>query len=84
MKKGLRARFFATLLPVLSRGHVGLSEPWRKKLLGSLAGKVLEIGPGTGVNLAYLPDGVHWIGLELNPYFHPHLKQALSLRGAFR
>ncbi|BDG17332.1 class I SAM-dependent methyltransferase [Thermus brockianus] len=81
MKRGLRARFFAALLPALSRGHVGLSEPWRKKLLGSLAGKVLEIGPGTGVNLAYLPDGVHWIGLEPNPYLHPHLKRALSLRG---
>lgn len=81
MKRGLRARFFAALLPALSRGHVGLSEPWRKKLLGSLAGKVLEIGPGTGVNLAYLPDGVHWIGLEPNPYFHPHLRRALSLRG---
>ncbi|GAA6743336.1 class I SAM-dependent methyltransferase [Thermus antranikianii] len=81
MKKGLRARLFATLLPPLSRRHVGLSETWRKKLLGGLAGKVLEIGPGTGVNLAYLPDGVYWIGLEPNPYFHPHLRRALSLRG---
>lgn len=81
MKKGLRARLFAALLPALSRGHVSLSEPWRKKLLGSLAGKVLEIGPGTGVNLAYLPDGVHWVGLEANPYLHPHLQRALGLRG---
>ncbi|WP_243090729.1 class I SAM-dependent methyltransferase [Thermus neutrinimicus] len=81
MRKGLRARFFAALLPALSRGHVALSEPWRKKLLGSLAGKVLEIGPGTGVNLAYLPDGVCWIGLEPNPYFHPRLQRALSLKG---
>ncbi|GAA6754973.1 class I SAM-dependent methyltransferase [Thermus thalpophilus] len=81
MKRGLRARLFAALLPALSRGHVGLSEPWRKKLLGSLAGKVLEVGPGTGVNLAYLPDGVYWIGLEPNPYFHPHLQRALGLRG---
>ncbi|WP_038058767.1 methyltransferase domain-containing protein [Thermus amyloliquefaciens] len=81
MKRGLRARLFAALLPALSRGHVGLSEPWRKKLLRSLAGKVLEVGPGTGVNLAYLPDGVYWIGLEPNPYFHPHLQRALGLRG---
>ena len=81
MKRGLRARFFAALLPALSRGHVGLSEPWRKKLLGSLAGKVLEIGPGTGVNLAYLPDGVHWIGLEPNPFFHPHLREEARKRG---
>lgn len=80
-KGGLRARFFAALLPTLSQGHAHVSEPWRRRLLGDLAGTVLEIGPGTGVNLAYLPDGVYWIGLEPNPYFHPHLKQALSLRG---
>ncbi|MFN3178746.1 MAG: SAM-dependent methyltransferase, partial [Thermus sp.] len=59
-KGGLRARFFAALLPTLSRGHAQVSEPWRRELLGGLAGKVLEIGPGTGVNLAYLPDGVCW------------------------
>jgi len=80
-KGGLRARFFAALLPTLSQGHAHVSEPWRRRLLGDLAGTVLEIGPGTGVNLAYLPDGVYWIGLEPNPYFHPHLRRALSLRG---
>lgn len=80
-KGGLRARFFAALLPTLSRGHAQVSEPWRRELLGGLAGKVLEIGPGTGVNLAYMPDGVYWLGLEPNPYFHPHLKRALELRG---
>lgn len=80
-KGGLRARFFAALLPTLSQGHAHVSEPWRRRLLGDLAGTVLEIGPGTGVNLAYLPDGVCWIGLEPNPYFHPHLRRALSLRG---
>ena len=80
-KGGLRARFFAALLPTLSQGHAHVSEPWRRRLLGDLAGTVLEIGPGTGGNLAYLPDGVYWIGLEPNPYFHPHLRWALSLRG---
>ena len=80
-KGGLRARFFAALLPTLSQGHAHVSEPWRRRLLGDLAGTVLEIGPRTGGNLAYLPDGVYWIGLEPNPYFHPHLRRALSLRG---
>ena len=80
-KGGLRARFFAALLPTLSQGHAHVSEPWRRRLLGDLAGTVLEIGPGTGAHLAYLPDGVYWIGLEPNPYFHPHLRRALSLRG---
>ncbi|WP_114313923.1 class I SAM-dependent methyltransferase [Thermus caldifontis] len=80
-RRGLRARFFAALLPTLSRGHAQVSEPWRKELLRGLAGKVLEIGPGTGINLAYMPDGVYWLGLEPNPYFHPHLKRALKLKG---
>ncbi|WP_243028633.1 class I SAM-dependent methyltransferase [Thermus albus] len=80
-KGGVRAQFFAALLPVLSRGHARVSEPWRRRLLGGLTGTVLEIGPGTGVNLAYLPDGVHWLGLEPNPYSHPHLKEALKLKG---
>ncbi|WP_243093595.1 class I SAM-dependent methyltransferase [Thermus thalpophilus] len=80
-KGGLRARFFAALLPTLSQGHAHVSEPWRRRLLGDLAGTVLEIGPGTGVNLAYLPDGVYWIGLEPNPHLHPWLETALRQRG---
>ncbi|NHK39565.1 MULTISPECIES: class I SAM-dependent methyltransferase [Thermus] len=81
MKRGLRARFFAALLPALSQGHARVSEPWRRKLLGGLAGTVLEIGPGTGINLAYLPDGVYWLGLEPNPHLHPWLETALRQRG---
>ena len=80
-KGGLRARFFAALLPTLSQGHAHVSEPWRRRLLGDLAGTVLEIGPGTGVNLAYLPDGVYWISLEPNPHLHPWLETALRQRG---
>lgn len=49
--------------------------------MGSLSGTVLEVGPGTGVNLAYLPEGVYWVGLEPNPYLHPHLERALRRRG---
>ncbi|WP_436411158.1 class I SAM-dependent methyltransferase [Thermus scotoductus] len=81
MKRGLRARFFAALLPALSQGHARVSEPWRRKLLGGLAGTVLEIGPGTGINLAYLPDRVYWLGLEPNPHLHPWLETALRQRG---
>lgn len=80
-KGGVRARFFAALLPVLSRGHARVSEPWRRRLLGGLTGTVLEIGPGTGTNLAYLPDGVYWLGLEPNPHLHPWLETALRQRG---
>jgi ubiquinone/menaquinone biosynthesis C-methylase UbiE len=47
----------------------------KRKLFADISGTVLEIGPGTGTNLAYLPEGIHWIGLEPNPYMHPYLRR---------
>lgn len=49
----------------------------RRALLAELAGTVVEIGPGTGVNLPYLPPTVtKWIGLEPNPYMAELLREA--------
>ena len=53
----------------------------KRELLGSLAGTVLEIGPGTGANLPYLPPSVHWIGVEPNPYMHPYLREEAARLG---
>jgi ubiquinone/menaquinone biosynthesis C-methylase UbiE len=36
---------------------------------------VLEIGPGTGVNLVYLPVGIRWIGIEPNTFMHGYLRE---------
>lgn len=80
-KGGLQARIFAGLLPGLARGHARLSWAWRQRLLAGLRGTVLEIGPGTGVNLEAYPQGVRWLGLEPNPYLHPGLERALESRG---
>lgn len=80
-KGGLRARVFAGLLPGLAQGHARLSDSWRQRLLAGLAGTVLEIGPGTGVNLEAYPQGIRWLGLEPNPYLHPGLWKALRSRG---
>ncbi|KAF3885256.1 MULTISPECIES: class I SAM-dependent methyltransferase [Nostocales] len=46
----------------------------KQSLFGSLNGNVLEIGPGTGVNLAYFPKNINWIGIEPNPFMHSYLK----------
>lgn len=52
----------------------------KHRLFGSLKGEVLEIGAGAGVNLQYLSEDVHWIGLEPNVFFHPYiLKEASRL-----
>ena len=45
----------------------------KRTLFAELAGNVLEIGPGTGANLAYVPRDCHWIGIEPNPYMHGDL-----------
>jgi ubiquinone/menaquinone biosynthesis C-methylase UbiE len=61
--------------------------PYKRTLLGELSGAILEIGPGTGVNLAYYPQTVRWTGIEPNPLLHPHLRAALDARhiaGEFR
>ena len=46
----------------------------KRSLFGGLSGEVVEIGPGSGVNLAYLPREVRWTGVEPNPFFHPYLQ----------
>lgn len=53
----------------------------KQALLGSLAGKVLEIGPGAGANLSYYPKDIEWIGVEPNPFMHPYLEQEAGNRG---
>lgn len=52
----------------------------KRRLFADLEGTVVEIGPGTGVNLPYLPDGIRWIGLEPNPHMHDHLRPKLEGR----
>jgi len=47
----------------------------KHRLFGGLEGEVLEIGPGAGVNLQYLPEYVQWTGLEPNVFFHPYIQK---------
>ncbi len=47
----------------------------RQCLLAPLRGRVLEIGPGAGTNLAYLAPDVEWIGIEPNEYMHPYIRR---------
>ena len=47
----------------------------KRSLLGNLSGEVVEIGPGSGNNLSYLPREVRWTGIEPNPFFHPYIRK---------
>jgi SAM-dependent methyltransferase len=53
---------------------------WRKSLLSGLSGDVLEIGPGTGLNLPHYPDTVRRLVLS-EPDRHMRRKLAGKLAG---
>ncbi|MFH0980087.1 MAG: class I SAM-dependent methyltransferase [Planctomycetota bacterium] len=53
----------------------------RRRLLSGVQGDVLEIGPGTGINLAYYPPGIRWTGVEPNPFMHPYLMKEAGKLG---
>jgi ubiquinone/menaquinone biosynthesis C-methylase UbiE len=74
-------RLNAALMARGSAGYERMVGERKRALLGNLSGDVLEIGPGTGPNLAYYSAGIHWIGLEPNPYMHAYLQQAAAQRG---
>ena len=78
---GVRARVFVYLLrAVNARYELWIAER-KRALMGDLSGTVLEIGPGTGVNLGYYAPGVRWIGIEPNVYMQPHLRKEAEARG---
>jgi SAM-dependent methyltransferase len=75
--RGLRQRMMARFYTRAQADHEAHVADRKRALLGTLSGTVLEIGPGTGVNFQYLPDGVKaWIGIEPNPHMHTELHAA--------
>jgi len=50
----------------------------KRALFADLEGTVVEIGPGTGVNLPYLPRRIRWIGIEPNPHMHRFIHEAAA------
>jgi ubiquinone/menaquinone biosynthesis C-methylase UbiE len=53
------SRFFAIIYdPLIAKTETACLKDWRNDLLQNAFGKVLEVGAGTGVNLAYYPDKV--------------------------
>ena len=46
----------------------------KEELFREVKGRVLEIGPGTGVNLRFYPKHIQWIGIEPNEAMFPYLK----------
>jgi SAM-dependent methyltransferase len=57
---------------------------YKREVLGSLSGTVLEIGAGHGANFGYLAAGLDWIGLEPDPVIRPRLAAIAAAHGYHR
>lgn len=72
-RAGTRQRFFVWLMTRLAARYDHELGERKQDLFAGLRGTVLEIGPGTGSSLAFLPPQARWVGLEPNPAMHPPL-----------
>jgi ubiquinone/menaquinone biosynthesis C-methylase UbiE len=80
-RRGLRQRIFARWYGLVEMDLDHEFDDCKKRLLGSLSGNVLEIGPGTGLNFAYFPKDIRWIGIEPNLFMHRALKAEAEQSG---
>lgn len=86
-RAGLRKRLFARWYDKMTARYEAYISPRKRSLFTELPDTVMEIGPGTGANLAYLRKGCKWIGIEPNPYMHPQLQEkaaGLGVEAEFR
>jgi SAM-dependent methyltransferase len=80
-KRPRRSHFEAKILDS-SAGRMHAQHGRRKAdVIGAMTGTVVEIGPGTGVNMRYYAPGVHVIAIEPNPTMHTRLRQRAAEHG---
>jgi SAM-dependent methyltransferase len=77
----IRRRLFAKYYDRAIARYERILKPRKQALLAGLSGTVVEIGPGTGVNLELLPPGIRWIGIEPNLHMHPILRAKAEALG---
>jgi SAM-dependent methyltransferase len=73
-KQKLRSRFEAFVLDAGSKATHKLHGRTKADVIGAMTGTVVELGPGTGVNMRYYSPGVHVIAIEPNPTMHERLR----------
>src|SRR4030095_10692668 len=76
-----RKRFFAWMLSKSDPFNHRLYHKYKASLFRQALGQVVEVGPGTGVNFAYLPAGTQWTGIEPNEFFHATLQAKARVAG---
>ena len=84
---GIRKRLFAKWYTRLTARYETYIRETKERMFHDLPSTIVEIGPGTGANLKYLPPGCRWIGIEPNPHMHAELREradAHSVDAEFR
>ncbi|NND75997.1 MAG: class I SAM-dependent methyltransferase [Ilumatobacter sp.] len=80
-RRRLRSRLEAWLLDV---GAADIHEAYGERkaaVIGSMAGTVVELGPGTGANMRYYAPGTQVIAIEPNPVMHDRLRAQAERHG---
>lgn len=71
------AAFFALMDPYIER----MLHPHKRQVFADLPQEVVEIGPGVGANLRYLPAGARLIAIEPNRFMHQRLLAEAARHG---
>ncbi len=79
-RRRLRSRIEAALLDAGDRDDSEIGR-FKATAIGALTGTVLEIGPGTGVNLRHYAPGVDVVAAEPNPVMRERLTSAATSAG---
>lgn len=77
--RGWRAGLRAWALARLDHCERAVAER-KRALMGSLHGRILEIGPGPGANLGYYPPDIDWFGIESNLSCYPEIRAEAERR----
>lgn len=80
-KQKLRSKFEARLLDAGAADNHAAYGDRKTEVIGSMSGKIVEIGPGTGANMRYYVPGTKVIGIEPNPVMHAPLQAKADEHG---
>jgi SAM-dependent methyltransferase len=77
----IRGRFNAWFFQALDGYMHWKYRAIKSRLLQQAPTTVVELGPGSGANLRYLPRGIRLIAIEPNVHMHPVLRRRAAERG---
>lgn len=76
-----RGRFNAAFFRAMDGYIERTLRPHKQRVFAGLPAEVVELGPGVGANLRYLPAGATLVAIEPNRYMHARLARAADRAG---